>query len=126
METNEKLMEFRMLVGITTHPSFKAPRGFMGNQRPIITTAGRPAPNVGMYPYIVQGEFKCTRNYKRFAVGINFALVIQLVVAAALTALGAADGARSAVTVFGGINTVVAVRHTGGKKDVPDLAMFPR
>lgn len=39
---------------------------------------------------------------------ISVALIMQLIVAAALTALGAADGNHGAVTVFGGINTVIA------------------
>lgn len=48
------------------------------------------------------------KMYKRFSWGINLCLGLQLIVAAALTALGAADGSKSAVTVFGAINTVIA------------------
>ena len=51
---------------------------------------------------------KSKRNYKWFAILINSCLGLQIVVAAALTALGAANGSRGAVTVFGAINTVIA------------------
>ena len=61
-----------------------------------------------MYPIIVERELKSKRNYKRFSLTINFALGLQIVVAAALTALGAAKASNGAVTVFGAINTVIA------------------
>lgn len=79
---------------------------------------------MGIYTSVCDKEIKCKRNYKSFSRVINIALGMQLVVAAALTALGAANGSRSAVrdshrlmiqvltalqvTVFGAINTIIA------------------
>ena len=73
-----------------------------------MTISGRPAPNFGIYPSVVDQEMKCKKNYKYCSTLINSCLGLQIVVAAALTALGAANGSRGAVTVFGAINTVIA------------------
>lgn len=51
---------------------------------------------------------KMRRKYENFTVLINVALVLQLIVAAALTALGASNSNHRAVTAFGGVNTVIA------------------
>lgn len=53
-------------------------------------------------------EVKAKRQYKVFSTLISTCLGLQIIVAAALTALGAANGSHSAVTVFGAINTVIA------------------
>ncbi|KAF1818020.1 uncharacterized protein K489DRAFT_307567, partial [Dissoconium aciculare CBS 342.82] len=68
----------------------------------------RPAPNTGVYARVCTAELKCKNNYKNASRLINSCLGLQIVVAAALTALGAADGSRSAITVFGAINTIIA------------------
>jgi hypothetical protein len=73
-----------------------------------VTTSGRPAPNVGIYATVVDNEVKQKNQYKLYSRGINACLGLQIVVAATLTALGAGNGSRAAVTVFGGINTVIA------------------
>ena len=51
---------------------------------------------------------KYKKSFNTFSWLINSALGMQIVLAAALTALGAGDGPRSAVTAFGAINTVIA------------------
>lgn len=51
---------------------------------------------------------KAKRSYKFASVLINGCLGVQLVAAATLTALGAGNGSRGLVTVFGAINTVIA------------------
>ncbi|KAF2173483.1 hypothetical protein M409DRAFT_15764 [Zasmidium cellare ATCC 36951] len=63
---------------------------------------------MGIYTTVCDSEIKCKRNHKMFSRLINGCLGLQIVVAAALTALGAANGSRSAVTVFGAINTIIA------------------
>ena len=63
---------------------------------------------MGIYPSVVQNEFKYKSNYKRFSLLISASLGFQIVFAAALTAVGAADGNHTVVTILGGINTVLA------------------
>jgi hypothetical protein len=95
--TNDKLLVFRALTGIDSVPA--------------LTQAGhliRSAPNVGIYTRVVDNETKAQRAYKIFNFLINTCLGIQVVVAAAVTALGAASGPHSAVTAFGAINTIMA------------------
>ncbi|KAJ5081050.1 hypothetical protein N7456_008516 [Penicillium angulare] len=94
---NDKLLIFRALTGIDSVPA--------------LTQGGhllRSAPNVGIYTRVVNNESKAARGYSIFNTMINTCLGIQIVVAAALTALGAASGPHSAITAFGAINTIVA------------------
>ncbi|EME80707.1 uncharacterized protein MYCFIDRAFT_79907 [Pseudocercospora fijiensis CIRAD86] len=102
------LQQFRLLLGIHQDKSFSPPQGFKPNRRPQASIDHRPSPNMGIYTSVCDKEIKCKRNYTSFSRVINIALGLQLVVAAALTALGAANGSRSAVTVFGAINTIIA------------------
>lgn len=62
----------------------------------------------GIYATVVDNEIRQKKQYVLFSRGINACLGVQIVVAATLTALGAGNGGRAAVTVFGGINTVIA------------------
>ncbi|KAL4765054.1 uncharacterized protein BDW70DRAFT_147353 [Aspergillus foveolatus] len=80
---SDKLLVFRALTGIDT-------------------------PNIGIYTRVVRAETKAAKRYRFHAALINTCLGIQIVVAAALTALGAARGPHNAVTAFGAINTIVA------------------
>lgn len=94
---NDKLLGFRALTGIDSAPA--------------LMTQGhhdRTAPNVGIYTRVVQAEETTAQRYKFFSILINTCLGIQIVVAAAVTALGAASGPHSAVTAFGAINTIMA------------------
>ncbi|KAJ5124941.1 uncharacterized protein N7515_008766 [Penicillium bovifimosum] len=94
---NDKLLVFRALTGIDSVPA--------------LTEAGhlaRSAPNVGIYTRVIHNETKAQRAYKLFHFLINTCLGVQIVVAAAVTALGAASGPHSAVTAFGAINTIMA------------------
>ncbi|OJJ63049.1 hypothetical protein ASPSYDRAFT_55738 [Aspergillus sydowii CBS 593.65] len=68
----------------------------------------RTAPNVGIYTRVVQAETKAAKHYRFHSALINTCLGIQIVVAATLTALGAARGPHNAITAFGAINTIVA------------------
>lgn len=94
---NDKLLMFRALTGIDSVPA--------------LTQGGhllRTAPNVGIYTRVVSKEAKAARGFTFFTWLINICLGIQIVVAAAVTSLGAASGPHSAVTAFGAINTIMA------------------
>jgi hypothetical protein len=94
---NDKLLIFRALTGIDSVPA--------------LTHGGhllRTAPNVGIYTRVVTNEGKARRAFTIFNCLINICLGIQIVVAAALTALGAASGPHTAITAFGAINTIMA------------------
>ncbi|KAJ5232856.1 hypothetical protein N7468_005812 [Penicillium chermesinum] len=95
--TNDKLLIFRALTGIDSVPA--------------LTQGGhllRSAPNVGIYTRVVRNEGTAKRAYTIFNWLINICLSIQIVVAAAVTAVGAASGPHAAVTAFGAINTIMA------------------
>ena len=99
ISADDQLNLFRHLVGITSHPSMAHAHFEAG---------GRPAPNLGIYARVVHNEQVTKLSYKYFSWLINGCLGLQIIVAAALTAMGAAGASRSAVTVFGAINTVIA------------------
>lgn len=92
----DKLKTFRDLVGINPilDSSTSAPP--------------RPAQNQGTYRRLVDAEFKSRIQYYASASLINVCLLGQIVIAAALTALGAASGSHIAITVLGSVNTVIA------------------
>lgn len=94
---SDKLLVFRALTGIDSTPALNLPHH-----------TPRTAPNIGIYTRVVRAETKAAKRYRFHAALINTCLGIQIVVAAALTALGAARGPHNAVTAFGAINTIVA------------------
>jgi len=95
---NELLETFRAVIGITSRPSLMR-----------IGIIGRPAPNLGLYGRVCHSEYCSKRMYKMWSILINSCLGLQIIVAAALTALGAAGGSNgAAVTTFGAVNTVIA------------------
>lgn len=93
-----KLLVFRSLTGIDDVPIMKK-QGFFSD---------RAAENVGIYTRVVKAEAAAKLKYRVFSLLINTCLAIQIIVAAALTALGAANGPHGAVTGFGAINTIMA------------------
>jgi hypothetical protein len=97
VEASDQLASFRTLVGIDNGPGLTT-----GLYSP------RKADNVGIYGRVVKAENSSRTKYKIFSVLINVCLGLQLVVAAALTALGAGNGPHKLVTALGGINTVIA------------------
>ena len=92
-----KLAIFRAMTGINTEYGLT-----------ILEGVNRPVSNVGIYTKVVRHEKQAGREYKFFRLLINTCLGVQLIVAAALTALGAGNGPRAFVTAFGAINTVIA------------------
>ncbi|KAI0538223.1 hypothetical protein GGR58DRAFT_468747 [Xylaria digitata] len=96
----DPLTFFRLMLGIQTTPYL----GFTLSS-PLGT---RPAANIGLYARIVHSEQKAKDSFKVFSVVINGCYFLQIVIAAALTALGAARASSGAVTAFGALNTVIA------------------
>jgi hypothetical protein len=93
----DRLGTFRTRVGI--------------DNAPVLTTASwfdRHARNIGLYDRICVAESKAHIFYNTFSFLINACLGLQIIVAAALTALGAGNGPHKAVTAFGALNTVIA------------------
>jgi len=96
---HDQLALFRTLVGIDNAPALHTSTFFRSN---------RPAMNIGIYSRVIHAEAKYHRQHQTFAMLINSALGLQIIVAAALTALGASNGPHKAVVVFGAVNTVIA------------------
>ncbi|KAI1660013.1 hypothetical protein F4813DRAFT_350690 [Daldinia decipiens] len=95
-----RLTLFRLMVGISTSP-------YLGysESSPVGT---RPAANIGIYARVVHSEQKSKDRYKVFSILINACYFFQIVVAASITAMGAAGVSHGAVTAFGAINTIIA------------------
>ena len=91
-----KLVKFRNLTGIDTPANIKK------------DYRQRPAKNVGIYSRVVSEEKKTQVQYYFMASIIEASFLSQIVVAATLTALGAADASYIAITVLGSVNTVIA------------------
>jgi len=96
----DPLTFFRLMLGIQTWPylgfTISGPQGT------------RPAANIGLYARVVHSEQKAKDSFKVFSIVINGCYFLQIVIAAALTALGAARASSGAVTAFGALNTVIA------------------
>ncbi|KAH0550943.1 hypothetical protein GP486_007692, partial [Trichoglossum hirsutum] len=93
----DKLQHFRVLTGINNAPAFGK-----------LAVLQRPAPNLGIYSRAVRAEKRWGLQFRVYSIVINGCLGVQIIVAAALTALGASNGSHKAVTVFGAVNTVIA------------------
>lgn len=108
----DKLATFRHLVGIHSTRSFAPSKTFANGQPDLshnnLHFDGRAAPNLGIYNRVCHREQQSKRGYKFASLLINACLGAQVVVAAALTALGAAKSSSTAVTAFGAINTMIA------------------
>jgi hypothetical protein len=111
---NDKLRVFRALTGIESSLPGLAPTTpqsksmFRLSSAPQEQQITRQAPNIGIYHRVIQAEALAAKRYRIFSTLINTCLGIQIVVAAALTAIGAARGPYRAITAFGAINTIMA------------------
>ncbi|KAL8708926.1 MAG: hypothetical protein Q9220_006258 [cf. Caloplaca sp. 1 TL-2023] len=99
-QTPPKLLKFRYMTGIDTPPSLQN------------KSRQRAARNQGIYTRIVSEERKSTYQYYLMSSIINVSFLGQIIVAATLTALGAADGPHLAITILGSANTVIAGLQT--------------
>lgn len=91
----DKLKIFRDIVGI--HPVPSEP----GHKR-------RPAENQGTYKRLIDAEIKARLQYYFSSSLINTCLLAQIVIAAALTALGAANASHILIMILGSANTLIA------------------
>ncbi|KAH8646156.1 hypothetical protein BX600DRAFT_443965 [Xylariales sp. PMI_506] len=97
---DDSLAQFRLLLGISCHPSL----GYQRNHE----RDNRPADNMGIYSRVVKAEQESDDKFRVYSAVINACFFLQIVVAAALTAMGAAGANHSAITAFGAINTIIA------------------
>ena len=104
--TRSPVSDFRIAIGIHNKKSLTDPSARPVTDRGIYA---RPVINRGIYRRVFKAERNASRQYKIFATLINSALGLQIVIASALTALGASGAhSRAAVTIFGAINTILA------------------
>lgn len=94
------LVKFRNLTGIST------PVNITGDDR------ARPAKNIGIYSRVVAEEKKTHIQYHTMSSIIQLCFLGQIVVAATLTALGAANASHVVITILGAVNTVIAGLQT--------------
>lgn len=83
-------------------------QNLVGIQSARTIVPGRPAPNPGIYKRTVDQEAKAHSGYVLTTYIVNSFFLLQIIVGAALTALGAAGGPSAAVTILGAVNTIVA------------------
>jgi hypothetical protein len=115
-EAMNQLNIFRHMVGIHSTKGFvpqttsqKGHTSFLAdNSHNNLHFDGRIAPNLGIYNRVCHREAQAKRGFKFATFFINGCLGVQIVVAAALTAMGAANSNHIGITAFGSINTVIA------------------
>ena len=95
-QRTDRLSIFREAVGITEVMPL-----LHGEKR-------RTAQNIGVFKRIVDAENSARYQYYASAFLINACLLLQIVFASALTALGASGSSHVTITVFGALNTVIA------------------
>lgn len=105
-EAMHQLDTFRHMVGIHSTKGFVsqimgAKGGFLAdNSHNNLHFDGRAAPNLGIYNRVCHREAQAKRGYKFASVMINGCLGVQIIVAAALTAMGAANSSHIGMTWF--------------------------
>lgn len=68
----------------------------------------RSASDAPVYRQILKAEKRARLQYYAAASLISSCLILQIMVAIAVTSLGAADGSRNAISGLGAVNTVLA------------------
>lgn len=104
-EQNSQLANFRHMVGIHSIKGFS---GAADTKHNSLHFEGRAAPNLGIYNRVCHREAEAKRGFKFASVLINSCLGLQVIVAASLTAMGAANTNHVSITAFGAVNTVIA------------------
>ncbi|KAF2996629.1 hypothetical protein E8E13_002325 [Curvularia kusanoi] len=102
---NNQFAHFRHMVGIHSTKGFTGAADTSHNN---LHFDGRAAPNLGIYNRVCHREAQAKRGFKLASLLINGCLGLQVIVAAALTAMGAANTNHVSITAFGAINTVIA------------------
>jgi hypothetical protein len=111
---NIQLATYRHMVGIYNTKELASTYGKQkGTQTPDVSHNnlhfdGRAAPNLGIYNRVCHREAKAKLGFKFASILINSCLGIQIIVAAALTAMGASNTNHPTITFFGAVNTCIA------------------
>lgn len=105
VDHSNQLATFRHMVGIHSTKGFTGAADTTHNN---LHFDGRAAPNLGIYNRVCHREAQAKRGFKLASLLINGCLGLQVIVAAALTAMGAANSNHVSITAFGAINTVIA------------------
>jgi hypothetical protein len=111
---NTRLATYRHMVGIYNTKELATTYGKQkDSQAPDVSHNnlhfdGRAAPNLGIYNRVCHREAKAKLGFKFASILINSCLGIQIVVAAALTAMGASNTNHPTITFFGAVNTCIA------------------
>jgi hypothetical protein len=92
---HDHLTTFRTVTDIT-------PLSSLHNRPP------RPAPNIGLYPRLISAEKWWRIQYYLYSTILNTRIILQIIFAATLTALGALASPHAAITLFVAVNTAVA------------------
>lgn len=93
----DKLLIFRTLTGIDTVP--------------VVSSAGhtvRTAPNIGIYTRVVRHERHAKKLFRAVKFLSSLCLGLQIIMGAAVTALGASKGSYNGITGLGAVSTVTA------------------
>lgn len=96
-----KLLKLRTVIGISTPETL----AISTSSNPF---SKRPGANLGIYARIIAEEKQARFQFYFAASVINMCYFGQIVVAAALTALGASSASHIVITVLGALNTVIA------------------
>ena len=88
-DPNSQLAQFRHMVGI---------HSTLGTILNSLHFEGRAAPNLGIYNRVCHREAQAKRGFKLASLFINGCLGLQVIVAAALTAMGAANTNHVGIT----------------------------
>lgn len=108
----DQLAAFRQLVGITAELGLTSSIGTANASQAKSKPLSRAGQNVGIYASTVSREVSARRRYTFYSLLITGCLGLQVLIAAALTALGAASATHTVITVFGAVNTAIATFHS--------------
>ena len=107
-ESNRNVLPSNAIQNFQITPKLVKFQNLIGIQSTRTIIPGRPAPNPGIYKRTVDEESKAHSGYVLTTYTVDTFFLLQIVVGAALTALGAAGGPSAAVTILGAVNTIVA------------------
>ena len=113
--TEDKLLIFRTLTGIDTVP--------------VVSHSGyacRPAANIGIYTRVIQYERMGKRMYLVVKSIFLLCLALQIIMGAAVTAMGAAHASYNGITGLGAVATITAsivayIKGTGQPQKLKDI-----
>jgi hypothetical protein len=111
----DKLLIFRTLTGIDTVPVVSH-SGY----------ANRPAPNIGIYTRVVEHERMAKRMHLVVKLVYLLCLALQIIMGAAVTAMGAGHASYTGITGLGAVATITAsivayIKGTGQPQKLKDI-----